>query len=478
MFKTMVSAAMAAAMLSGCVTSRTEPASAAAAGVVLHDNAVRVEVRREGDLWTAEFSFDRDAAAWGFVRSALTDETRRSWRLEQWSVETPGVVLERVGDRDLLRSINGQTTPRTVRIRMKPTGDDLQADYGALIFSDGAIALPSGQFDVFPLTAWDEATTSQPVPSWRELGIQPAEVTWRDASGPILFKGERLTQVTAVDADTYVLFGKADQREGARLTTVFDPNLPQWAGDEIAAFAPRVADYYADRLGSGAFGRPTVMVSWNGPTENMASMSGSVMPALITISFEGRGIESPDAEILFRTRWFIAHEALHFWLGQQVRYEKQRHSWITEGGANLGAVRALKALNPEYDDLAELQTEVDDCVTLATSRAVETAGARGEQRAFYACGAVFAMVAEGAQRRTTGGDWLDFLRPLLVQSDGVLTRDEWLDALTEVSRDPSLRSDVERLLDEGAADPAAVIARLFERTGVGFRMEAGRVVLV
>ena len=94
--------------------------------------------------------------------------------------------------------------------------------------------------------------------------------------------------------------------------------------------------------------------------------------------------------------------------------------------------------------------------------------------------AVFAMAAEGAQRQVTGGDWLDFLKPLIDDNrrDGVLSREEWLDALTEVSRDPSLRLDVERLLDEGAADPAAVIARLFERTGVGFRMEAGRVVLV
>ena len=83
----------------------------------------------------------------------------------------------------------------------------------------------------------------------------------------------------------------------------------------------------------------------------------------------------------------------------------------------------------------------------------------------------------GAQRQRTGGDWFDFLKPLLRQPDGVLSREEWLSGLTRVSRDPSLRGDVERLLDQGAADPSAVIARLFQRTGVAFRMENGRVVL-
>ena len=84
---------------------------------------------------------------------------------------------------------------------------------------------------------------------------------------------------------------------------------------------------------------------------------------------------------------------------------------------------------------------------------------------------------EGAQRQRSGGDWFDFLRPLLRQPDGVLSREEWLTALTRTSRDPSLRGDVERLLDQGASDPSAVIARLFQRTGVAFRMIDGRVVL-
>jgi len=50
----------------------------------------------------------------------------------------------------------------------------------------------------------------------------------------------------------------------------------------------------------------------------MTSMGGSVLPGLIVMSFEGRGVTSPQPEIVERSRWFIGHEGAHFWLGQTV----------------------------------------------------------------------------------------------------------------------------------------------------------------
>ena len=89
------------------------------------------------------------------------------------------------------------------------------------------------------------------------------------------------------------------------------------------------------------------------------------------------------------------------------------------------------------------------------------------------------MAAEGAQRRATGGDWFDFLRPLIdgSRADGVLTRDEWLDALDAVSRDPTLRRDMEGLLDAGSPQAAEAVAGLLERAGVAVRREGGRILL-
>lgn len=443
---------------------------------------VKVSVLRDGDRWSADYELDRDAPVWAFQRSALAMHDRRPWRPRQWTVETPGVVMERHGAYDVLRSVDGGPVPRRLRLRLSPAASDLEADYDpALVFTDGAVALYTEHFNVLPLGSVAEAAALPADLNGVDLpGDGPAEVTWRDRAGPVLFRGERHASVIERDANSYVLFGNAGVVEGRAVTTVIDTGLPGWIGEEIRDFSPRVFDHYAGRLGPKPGDKPMVMVSWNGPTGGLSSMGGSVTPGLISMTFEGERVTRRSPEVLWRARWFIGHEAAHFWLGQAVRYEFARDAWITEGGADLMAVRALKAMDPSYDARAELQREIDDCIDLSRARGVAGAAGRGEHRAYYACGAVFAMAAEGAQKRRDGGDWFDFLRPLIDanREDGVLTRPEWLAALTRVSGDPSLARDVERLLDEGAADPAAVIARLFDRTGVAHRRDGNAVRLM
>jgi len=437
-----------------------------------------VTVTRDGDVWTAGYDLDHDAPVWAFFRSALIDGSRRPWRLEQWRVVTPGVVLERAGSRDILRTVDGGPVPRRVEIAFTPQSENLEADYSILVFTDGSVALPSAQFDVFPLDSVDEAAAVPLDLNGYPLETGPAMVTWRDRAGPVLFRGERLAEATAAQADTYVLFGQAGVVGSERLVTVIDPRLPAWIGGALQDFAPRVADVYTARLGAGQTDRPTIMVSWAGPTAGMTSMGGSVLPGLIVMRFEGVGVVEPNARTLATARWFIGHESAHFWLGQMVRYGRARDAWITEGGADLMAIRMMATLDPDYDARGELQKAVDDCVRLADEPVAEAAG-RGEHRALYACGAVFALAAEAAQRRATGGDWFDFLKPLIDASraDGVLTRDEWLDALDAMSGNASLRRDVEMLLDEGSPQRADLVAGLLERAGVSVRLEDERVVL-
>ena len=468
------SAVMAAVLMGAGCAAGSMPSPQAA----LADAAPQVTVTRQGDHLSVDYQFGRDAVVWAFMDSALEADTRQPWRPRQWTVETPGVVMERRGHYDIIRSTDGGPVPREVRFRVKPQAVDLEAEYPTLLFSNGAVALPTRQLDVFALPSVEAAQDVPDDLNRVRLDGGPSRVTWRDDSGPVLFNGRRRDDLTTTDERSYVLLGDATVTPGQGLSTVIDPNLPPWIGEEIRDFAPHVGQYYRDRLGAPGSGgdTPIVMVAWNGPTEQMTSMGGSVLPGLIVMAFEGRGVMTPQPEILERSRWFIGHEGAHFWLGQTVRYQFADEAWITEGGADLMAVRALKSLDANYDARAELQSEVDDCTDLA-KRPVAQAGARGEHRAYYACGAVFALAAEGAQRQRAGGDWFDFLKPLLRQPDGVLSREEWLTALTRVSRDPSLRGDVERMLDQGAADPSAVIARLFQRTGVAFRMVGGNVVL-
>lgn len=464
-------------ILAACAPVTPSPPMEAAA-----PQRVRVTVTRDAGAFTADYVLDRDAPVWAFHRSKLARVGRKPWRPEQWTVLTPGVVMQRRGFYDILTTTDGGPVPRRLTLALRPDSTDLEADYDpALLFSDGAVALYTDHFDLIPL---ESVQAAEALPMDLNGVVIPgsggAEVTWRDTAGPVLFRGERRASVTARDADTYVLFGDAQARTAGGVAAIVDPGLPRWVGDELAAFTPRILGYYASRLGHSATATPTVMVSWRGPTGGLSSMGGSVMDGLIVMTFEGEGVERPSAAALHRARWFIGHEAAHFWLGQTVRYEFARDAWITEGGADLMAVRAMKALDPAYDDRAELQGEVDDCVRLAAHGPIGSAGERGEHRAYYACGAVFALAAEGAVRRRGGRDVFDFLSPLIAanRADGVLTRPEWLAELSRVSGDDSQARAIARLLDEGAADPAVEVEGLLSRAGVAVRRTGGRVTLI
>ncbi|MEG1453926.1 hypothetical protein, partial [Brevundimonas sp.] len=406
--------------------------SGCASGGVLAQQAPqspRAEVERQGETLLVRYEMDRDAPVWAFWDSALISEVRQPWRPTQWTVMTPNVVLDRAGHYDILRTKDGSPVPRTVEFRVRPKGVNLEAEYPTLTFTNGAVALPTHQMSVFPMNSVADVTALPSDLNGVEMAVGPTQVSWRDQAGPVLFAGERRPYLITQNERSYVLMGDADVTRSEGLTAVLDPALPQWMSDTLAEAAPVTGQWYRQRLGQAAAGaeKPVLMAAWNGPTDRMTSMGGSVMPGLIVMNFEGQGIIQPTNAVRERALWFIAHEAAHFWLGQTVRYEYARDAWITEGGADLMAVRALKARDPSYDDKAELQTEIDDCVKYA-GKPVAEAGARGEHRAYYACGAVFAMAAEGGQHSKTGGDFLDFIRPLIDanREDGVLTASEWL----------------------------------------------------
>lgn len=460
-------------MLSALIAAALLAASPTAAQEETPDTIARVAVTRDGNVWTVDYDLELDRPALAFVVSALMRDGRRPWRPDRWTVETPGVEIARIGNYDVLKSTNGRDLPRHIRIAMRPAGGDLEAEYSpSLVFSDGSVALFSEQFDTIPLESADGARDLPADLNGVEVPGGLTEVTWRDRGGPVLFRGQRRNEVTASDAETYVLFGEAGLSEGAAIATVVDPNLPAWLREELERFTPQVMGYYADHAGPRRGDKPTVMVSWSGPTDSLSSMAGSVLPNLIVIDFEGEGVLDPSPEVLARARWFLGHESAHFWLGSQgLRYEFARDAWITEGGADLMAVRALSALDPAYDAREELQREVDDCIDLTRRKSIVTAAERGELRANYACGAVFWLAMEAAAGKDIFGVLSEFIAS---NPEGLLTRSEWLDHLDRVSGDPALRRGMERLLEEGAPDPAEVIGDLFGRSGVSFQMIAGQ----
>jgi hypothetical protein len=54
----------------------------------------------------------------------------------------------------------------------------------------------------------------------------------------------------------------------------------------------------------------------------------------------------------------------------------------------------------------------------------------------------------------------------------VVTRADWLLALDNATRRPSLSRDIARLLDRGASDPGEFITDLLERAGLDIEVDA------
>ena len=456
--------AAGALALAGCATAAADPPAPAAAAQA----PAEVEVIRDGERWTATFRLPRDRPAWAFIRSPVADQDRRPYRPRTWTVETPGVRLERHGYYDTLVAERGNL-PRTVRVRFTPAAEQMVADYTpALAFSDGTVALFDQQFSIFS-AASAAAVAALPI----DLNAQPIEdsgtrIRMRDRGGPVLHRGVRQPEAVMEGAPGYVLFGAANLVETQATAAAIDPQLPRWIAEALAEITPAILAHHAATLGPAPGGRPTLLASWAGPTPGRAGMNGGVIGGMVVMRFEGIGLVEPDAELRNLARWFIAHEGAHFWLGEAVRYSASREAWIMEGGADLIAARAVAALDPNYDQRAFLNAAIADCAQLSVGRGVASAEERGEHRAYYACGAVFGLVAESASRRP----FEQFVRSLVDanREDGVLTRDEWLTELDRVSGDPSLSRDIGRLLDEGAADPKGAIASLFTRAGVRFAL--------
>jgi hypothetical protein len=432
--------------------------------------ASQVAVTRSGNLWTADFHLTGRSPAWMFTRSELIREGLRSWRARSWRVETEGVRLERHGQHDVLVARNGGAVPGRVRITFTPAAVGTDAGYDpALIFTDGSVALYTENFVAFPQSS---AAAVDRLP--RDLnGIAfphvDTRMSFRDAAGPVLLAGRRLRVATLRDDDqdgTYVLFGPAEPIVTEAMAAIIDPQLPQWIRETLSRGVPDIFARYAAVLGPAPGLKPTIMVSWAGATAGMTSMSGSALHGLITMTYEGAGVERETEVGRGYGLWFIAHEAAHFWLGNTVAYQYARDAWITEGGADLLAFRTVAAIDPAYDWRGALDQSIRDCVTFSTDRGVATAGERNEQRAYYACGAVFGLIAEAASHRP----FIAFVHKLIEdnRADRTVSQADWLAALDEVSGDPGLSREIGSMLDHGAPDPKAAISALFTRAGVAF----------
>ncbi|HET9355420.1 MAG TPA: hypothetical protein VFO42_04570 [Sphingomicrobium sp.] len=441
---------------------------APAPGGAARPQPVEAAVRRAGDSFIAEFTFPRSAGAWAFFRSTPAVNDKQSWRARSWTVLSPGVVLQRRGRYDALVGRGGRPVPRTVRVRIVPFTQELASDYvPALLLGGRSVAMFDGHFSAFSVN--DPAALDR-------FGVEPPDSAIGDSGTRVRFIGGNRPFRLAGDvagyrrgnsSGTYGLFDVPQARVSNGIATVIDSEMPAWLTRYIAAFTPNALGVLQARLGPSGIAEPTVLASWEGSARSGASMNGGTLKGLILMRLEGKAALSPNPALRDMARWFIAHEAAHFWLGQAVSYEGSRDNWIMEGGADLLAARTVQRLDPSYSPSPFLNQAIRDCAK-AASQPVATAAERGDYRTTYACGAVFAIVAE----RASGGDFYRFTRALIDhhRARGQIGSSDWLAALDGAAGKPVLSRAIRQLLEQGDPDAAAAIARLFRNAGVPFTL--------
>ena len=283
------------------------------------EKPVSVRVSREGESWIVSYVLNADAERWVFPVSAVTFANDQPWRPKQWRMLTPNLELRRDGNYDVLRSTNGRSVPRKVRIAVTPTSGSLRREYDpAILLGDGAVALYSEQFDIAPAPTQARVAAWSPEMSVTDMDGAHARTTFHDRAGPVFVQGRRQVDPVLSGAETYVVFGAAritdrGSRERAGVATLAHVDLPSWLNTELLELTPAIAARYADRLGPKIeTGRPLLLLAWRGATPGKVIADGGVRPGQILMTFEGEGLLEPNAKAQARAQWFIAHEISTF----------------------------------------------------------------------------------------------------------------------------------------------------------------------
>lgn len=134
--------------------------------------------------------------------------------------------------------------------------------------------------------------------------------------------------------------------------------------------------------------------------------------------------------------------------------------WITEGGADLIAMRTAERLLEGFSAAPMIERAKTACAAALKEGGVESPKWRTATRPYYDCGSLFALAVEKAGS-SRGEDFLDFVRELIAKaSDGVVGKDDWFGAASRFGVTDAKIDLMRRMLSQPSTDPERDIAFL------------------
>ena len=390
------------------------------------------------------------------------------YRTGHWSALDDGVTLERIGGFDALLF----DTPRThARFAVQPWFGQITGDYSPYVqFSDGGVAVFTGQFEVLPVADRDAvAALDGNIGYWS--GDQPVLGVRILSDDRLVMNGEVLDgaaeDVSRGDG-AFVYIGDGEIETGESFVGVLDRGLPGWIrtrfdSDLQAIFAALEAGW-----GFELPQRATVYFAFEGFDRPGFSNKGGAARSLLMLQSSGEALRNPSPRVLAYLQWFFAHEGTHLFQNEAgLHVVNSEHSWISEGGANTMANAVVGTLEgmPEGTRLSEYQRAHAGCVQSLSGGPLSSAIQRGDFQANYHCGDLISLMSWAA---TPNADiyMISEAVALRAQDQGGVDTDMYLAALAELGADPGLLSQLRSLTTESLANPAAALNAAMVEAGL------------
>ena len=462
---------------------RAKPLFLSLITLLLATTAEAVELRLNVSLapstsgeWLADYSISPPVKSLVFARG------RGDYRIDSWTLDQEDFVIERLGNTDRIRRLDDRPfsgfTARVVPHTLKPLGDYTPF----LEFSDGSIAVFTGQF-VAGIPKSDNAEDFLDGVN-NDNAVGPVDPTITIAPGNF---GRMIVNAKVVEEPVelelmegeYVYLGQARTIETPMLTAVTDEAAPAWLQDHLFRTLADTYEYFGYRLGPLPGGKPFLITVFRPLAGGRISFAGGVLGSQLVVDL-GLGDEVPDTpesrEMMAR---FFAHESAHLWHRGGGVPAAGPGSWVHEGSADAMAWLALSRLNVHSPETVRrlFQEAANNCARYLDSGSLREAGRRNALEAYYSCGAVIALATHGLMR-ARGRDLFDFWRRLL--NSGTGGKDEFrVDYyyLQVGQLQPGFDALLQAFVEDAHDDTASAIVELLVAGGVTATAGNGSIVI-
>lgn len=363
------------------------------------------------------------------------------------------------------------------RLSFMPHAKPLEANYTPYIkFSDGGLAVFTGQFDLFDLKDNSALAALGGDVFNHESEFFTAPLTLK-SSRPILYGGENYNGEVTLSLGgqaSYAYIGETKITRGADFSGVIDPGLPSWLTGRLDNELTMVFEALSERWGFGLTEKATILLAFEGYDLDGISATGGALPGnMIVMQLSGTALREENPRILSHLQWFFTHEAVHIFQSQTGKqYAHNRYSWINEGGANTMAsmILASKGLAAEGYLLKTYSDSFGFCTEALEGRTLTEAIERG-QEGNYHCGDIIGRITDAALPKY---DFFEFWNAFLEQPSEKFTDADYFASMRGLGADEEIVLRLEALTSRRVTNAAAELQSLMDDVGIKTKFVEGK----